>query len=275
MSIPTTFTLGAAADPVAASCVDAVTSTISGLFDRVDEWRTAILELESSHPAPSKATVDAVIADLVVAPLSAPDATMIGAGFVARPGFVVDSHWHLSWWLGESNSFGVDRRSGSGTTRRLEADTNPASESFRDYTTLEWWRVPEQTGRRHITGPYVDYLCTDDYTLTLTTPVRAHGRLLGVVGVDIYVKHMESMLMPHLTAVGSPATVVNASGRVVVSTDPHRAAGSILRIEGLSEVLHARFGPNAAEPNPDFTALPGGGTVHDCPATTLSLVVGP
>ena len=275
MSIPTPLTLGAAADALATRCVDAVTSIISGLFDRVDEWRTAILELESSHPAPSKATIDAVIADLVVEPLSAPDAAMIGGGFVARPGFVVDSHWHLSWWLGESNGFGVDRRSGSRTTRRLEADTNPASESFRDYTALEWWRVPEETGRRHITGPYVDYLCTDEYTLTLTTPVRAHGQLLGVVGVDIYVEQMESMLMPHLTAVGSAATVVNASGRVVVSTDPHRAAGSILRIEGLSEALRTRFSPNAAEPHLGFTALPDGGAVHDCPATTLSLVVGP
>ena len=39
---------------------------------------------------------------------------------------------------------------------------------------------------RHLTGPYVDYVCTDDYTITITTPVRVAGRLVGVVGTDAY-----------------------------------------------------------------------------------------
>ncbi|TFD48627.1 hypothetical protein E3T46_14390 [Cryobacterium sp. Hh11] len=38
-------------------------------------------------------------------------------------------------------------------------------------------------GRRHVTGPYVDYLCTDEYTLTLTLPVYRGGtELIAVVG---------------------------------------------------------------------------------------------
>ena len=60
--------------------------------------------------------------------------------------------------------------------RRLAAVSDPANEQFRDYTTLEWWRVPARTGTRHLTGPYVDYVCTDDYTVTITTPVTVDGR---------------------------------------------------------------------------------------------------
>jgi hypothetical protein len=51
---------------------------------------------------------------------------------------------------------------GLGELRRLEVVEDPQSESFRDYTMLEWWRMPERTGHRHIMGPYVNYLCTDD-----------------------------------------------------------------------------------------------------------------
>ena len=50
-----------------------------------------------------------------------------------------------------------------------------------------------------------------------------------MVGVDIYVKRIESLLLPHLFAVGRRSTLVTASGRVVVSTDPHLAAGSLVR----------------------------------------------
>ena len=111
------------------------------------------------------------------------------------------------------------------------AEEDPTSESFRDYTTLEWWRVPTTTGARHVTGPYVDYLCTDDYTLTLTIPARHGGRVIGVVGADLYVNDVERALLAHIRGLDA-ATIVNASGRVIVSTDPHRPTGSLLRATG-------------------------------------------
>ncbi|HQA24233.1 MAG TPA: cache domain-containing protein, partial [Rhodoglobus sp.] len=102
---------------------------------------------------------------------------------------------------------------------------------------LEWWRVPAATGAPHITGPYVDYLCTDDYTLTLTVPVMYDGRMIGVAGADLYVNDIERTLLPHVRAIGSTATVVNASRRVVVSTDPHRPTGAILRPDDAAEQI--------------------------------------
>jgi hypothetical protein len=261
-------------DLATVECLDAVTTTVCDLFAQLDGWRAAIVALEESTATRTSAVIDELVERLVVGPLSEPTAAIIGAGFVAQPGFVSDAYWHLAWWLGEGNTLHVGVGDPVSVTRRLDAETNPTSESFRDYTALEWWRVPERTGHRHITGPYVDYLCTDDYTLTLTTPVLAHGRLLGMVGVDIYVKRIESILMPWLLGVGAVATIVNASGRVVASTDPHRAAGSILRIDGLGEHLHARLRDDAVDGSVGAVRLPGGGMVHDCAGTTLALVVG-
>jgi hypothetical protein len=231
-----------------ADCVTAVTSTFAAVFDQIESWREAIEAFVSSEDgAITAAQIDEFTETLVVPGLSIDQALIIGAGFVATPGFLVDSEWHLAWWLGHSNTFGIG--SADPSIRRLEAEEDPTSESFRDYTTLEWWRVPATTGSRHITGPYVDYLCTDDYTLTLTMPATFEGSMIGVVGADLYVNDIERTLLPHVRAIGRPATVINSARRVVVSTDPHRATGSILRADV-------------------------GGDVIACGATSLLLVLG-
>ena len=212
--------------------VEAVTAIFGAVFSRIESWRSRIEQLiAEANGSVATAEVDALAGSLVATELDVPGAIVIGAGFVAAPRFLSDRDWHLAWWLGASNTFGL-----AGATpgiRRLEAVEDESSESFRDYTNLEWWRVPVRTGEAHITGPYVDYLCTDDYTLTLTMPVRHGGALVGVVGADIYVTDIERMLLPRLRDLGGLATVVNSSGRVVVSTDPHRAPGTLVRLDGV------------------------------------------
>lgn len=212
----------------ATQCVDEVVSTFGSVFSSIDGWRVAIEALIASSDGVIGAdAIDPLIESLVLPRLSEPGALVIGAGFVAAPQFLADTDWHLAWWLGHSNTFGLGATDPG--IRRLEAEEDPTAENFRDYTNLEWWRVPAQTHAPHITGPYVDYLCTDDYTLTLTMPVMFDGRLVGMVGADLYVNEIERTLLPVVRRIERPATLVNASGRVVVSTDPHRATGSILR----------------------------------------------
>lgn len=214
--------------PAVSECIDAVTSTFSSVFGQIDVWRESIGNLaESEHGILTVDAVDELVEHLVLADLSAPPSLIIGAGFVAAPGYLRDSHWHLAWWLGKANTFGVG--SDTPSVRRLEAEENGDSENFRDYTALEWWRVPAVSGAPHITGPYVDYLCTDEYTLTLTVPVEHRGSMIGVVGADLYVDDIERTLLPRVRAIGR-ATILNASRRVVVSTDPHRPTGSIMRV---------------------------------------------
>jgi hypothetical protein len=157
---------------------------------------------------------------LALAQLRRDDDLVFGSGLVAAPELIADAPWHLAWWTADAS-------------RRIEplrVVSDPAQDGFRDYTVLEWWAVPRRTGRRHITGPYVDYLCTDAYTLTFTVPVhRADGSMAAVVGSDVYVARAERFLLPVLHADGRPATVVNPSGRVVVSTHPGHATGSLVR----------------------------------------------
>lgn len=234
-------------EPTVADAVAAVDGTFGAVFEQIDSWRAQIEErVAQSGGVIAVAEVDELVETLVVPGLGAENALIIGAGFVASPGFISDAQWHLAWWLGHANTFGVG--SADPALRRLEAEEDPTSESFRDYTTLEWWRVPAATRAPHITGPYVDYLCTDDYTLTLTVPVMHGERMIGVAGADLYVNDIERALLPHVRAIGA-ATVINASRRVVVSTDPHRPTGSILR--------------------PDVA-----GATIDCGQTSLVLVLG-
>lgn len=232
-------------------CVTAVRETFDAVFARIDEWRSSIESLvANAHGVVASAELDALTESLVRADLAQAGAIVIGAGFVASPRFLTDTDWHLAWWLGHANTFGVG--SAKPGIRRLQAVEDETSESFRDYTNLEWWRVPTRTGLRHVTGPYVDYLCTDDYTLTLTMPTTNAGSQFGIVGADLYVSDIERILLPWVRAIGRPATIVNSAGRVVVSTDPHRATGSLLKLEqtdaetlecgdtGLRLVLHDR-----------------------------------
>jgi len=89
------------------------------------------------------------------------DGLVVGAGFIAAPRLLADS----------SSASSVDQRAQRHPTQ-LFISLDPSSEYFLDYTRQSWFTVPRDTGRRHITGPYVDYLCTDEYTLTFTLPVR-------------------------------------------------------------------------------------------------------
>lgn len=251
------MTTTAALTPV--QIADRVASTIDELFARVDRWRDTLEEHLTADPSPSAAELDPIVQSFAEPALAA-DGLVTGSGFVAAPGLLSDAHWHLAWWLG--GVLGI---------RRLATIDDPSNDQFRDYTSLEWWRLPARTGTRHVTGPYVDYVCTDDYTVTITTPVTVDGRLLGVVGMDVLVDRLEQELLPLLRAAGSPIAVVNASGRIVTSTDTRREPGSMLRLDGLHEALAPLREP---VPPSISTRLADGAEVIACGDTSLALVVG-
>jgi hypothetical protein len=245
-------------------CVAAVGDTFADVFSHIDEWRSHVERLTELNVRVTSSALDELVEALVVPELEQEDALIIGAGFVAAPGFLTDAHWHLAWWLGHSNTFGLG--SAEPSIRRLTATEDPESENFRDYTALEWWRAPARTRSPHITGPYVDYLCTDDYTLTLTVPVAYENAMIGVAGADIYVNDIERLLLPFVRAIDASATIVNASGRVVVSTDPHRPTGSVLRVDDLRDHI-ATAASGSIE-------LPDGRRLVACGTTSLALILG-
>jgi hypothetical protein len=94
--------------------------------------------------------------------------------------------------------------------------------------------------------------------------------MVGLVGTDAYVARVEQELLPVIRESGHPCTLVNASGRIVASTDPRRATGALLRLTGLAEALAPL---HAGRESAAVAALAGGQTVVPCGDTSLALVV--
>lgn len=144
----------------------------------------------------------------------------LGAGYVAGRDALADRALYLAWWQGDEQQL-------------LGESEAPATGAPFDYTRREWFRVPAQTGRRHVTGPYVDYVCTDEYVVTVTVPVHSGGRTVGVVGADVLVETLEDRLLTTMAAAG--ATLVGDHGRSMVSADHRLAPGTLVDPDAVRE----------------------------------------
>ncbi|MFK0211095.1 MULTISPECIES: cache domain-containing protein [unclassified Streptomyces] len=170
-----------------------------------------------------------------------------GVGFVAAPGLLTDVPGRLEWW----------QRGPGGAVRPLLLDLDPRHSAYSDYTHWDWYTLPRETGRRAVAGPYVDYLCSDEYSLTLSAPVDVGGRFAGVAAADVYLRHFEAAVLPVLQRLPAPARLVNARGRVAASTDPDHLAGSLTRGPDVAAVL---AGPPAEHRADGLRLRPCGGT---------------
>ncbi|MCC5474756.1 cache domain-containing protein [Streptomyces barringtoniae] len=157
------------------------------------------------------------------------EALVSGVGFVAAPGLLADVPAWLEWWQS-----GAD-----GDVRPLLLDLDPGQSAYSDYTHWDWFALPRDTGRRAVAGPYVDYLCSDEYSLTLSEPVLVQGRFAGVAAADVYLRHFETAVLPLLRRLPRPAHLVNARGRVAASADPAHLAGSLTKGPDFGELLSA------------------------------------
>jgi hypothetical protein len=203
------------------TAADEIVALVSGLAEQVFDAlkpvqaaTEALLAEPGGARAADLARLRPAIAELLTG-------LVIGAGFVAAPRALADQHLGFEWWgLGEGDA-----------PEQLTISLDPDSDQFLDYTRQSWFTVPRDTGRRHINGPYVDYLCTDEYTLTFTVPVHgpAAPGFLGVVGADVYVREFERRVLPRLRALPGRAALVNAQGRVIASTSARQATGSLVR----------------------------------------------
>ena len=159
------------------------------------------------------------------------------------PGVLEDAQLWIEWcWLGAGS-----------TLEQLHADLDPDSAEFYDYTTNEWYREPRRTGERHITGPYVDYICTHEYTFTLSTPLIHRGRFIGVAGADILASQVEHMVMPELARLPRVAALASVNGRVISSNSPQLIPGMLLGRHPVRSTLRPVVGPDGA---PHHASLP-------------------
>ncbi|HWD61355.1 MAG TPA: cache domain-containing protein [Humibacter sp.] len=213
-----------AAESKGASAAHEISALIAAVFDSLESWRTEILSTLGTSTTP--AALDDVVSRRVL-PLLTDDALLIGAGFIASPDYVHGRDVHFAWWLGPLESGPIFGSTQEPT--RLDLSTRGYADYLRDVRGLEWYATPAATMLGHVTGPYVDHLCTCDYILTLTLPVLAEDRMLGVIGADIAVRRLEREVIPVFLTSHEPLALVNADGRVVVSGEASVAPGSLVR----------------------------------------------
>ncbi|MGW3118838.1 cache domain-containing protein [Streptomyces sp. NPDC001107] len=211
------------------SVVAGVRSALESVFEAVAATRTDTDELLARVAAEGRrpATVDlAALRPGLHLRLSQGE-LVSGVGFVAAPGLLTDVPAWLEWWQSGSE----------GDVRPLLLDLDPEQSAYADYTHWDWFALPRDTGERAVAGPYVDYLCSDEYSLTLSAPVRMEGRFAGVAAADVYLRHFEAAVMPMLRRLPGPAHLVNARGRVTASADPAHLAGSLTKGPDFAAVL--------------------------------------
>jgi hypothetical protein len=202
-----------------------ITAAIGRVLGSVTEVGAAITALAAAARAgrnPLRRADLAALRPLVARVLARHRGFAAGAGVVLAPGALTDAPRCIDWWW-------ADRGTGPG---QLEVDLDPGSAEFYDYTTTEWYREPARTGQPCIAGPYVDYICTHEYTFTVSVPVTDEGRFVGVAGADILAGEVERMLLPKLSVLGRPgrpAVLVSGNGRVIASSTARILPGTVLR----------------------------------------------
>jgi cache domain-containing protein len=169
-----------------------------------------------------------------------------GAGVVLAPAVLADAPRWIEWCWADPH----------GGISRLDVDLDPGSAEFYDYTTTEWYREPARTGRQWVAGPYVDYICTHQYTFTLAVPLTQAGRFLGVAGADILADQVERLVLPGLARLGPPAVLVNGHGRVIASSSASILPGTVLARQQAAAGLHPVPAQPAAGEGKDGPVLP-------------------
>lgn len=194
-----------------AQCVVAVAAYFGALFVSIEGIGEAVLRATGESGRLSAGVLTELVEPTTTAALASHP--VVGAGFVAAPGWLTDRDLFLAWWQGEQREPLAERGV-------------PIGHHVFDYTRHEWFQTPLSTGGAHVAGPYVDYVCTDEYVLTATAPVLADGRMIGLVGADTLLATFED-LMRDVVDAGAAAdlVLVNAHDRCVVAADPLLRSG--------------------------------------------------
>ncbi len=165
------------ADPVLADPVLAAraTSLLAGITQRIGQVLARVTDIGAAAESIAAATQAAgpplrrddfsPLRPLVAELLRAHAGLAAGAGVVLAPGTLADAPRCIEWWWADQQA----------QVSQLHVDLDPESAEFYDYTTTEWYREPERTGQPWVAGPYVDFICTRQYTFTLAAPIGAPG----------------------------------------------------------------------------------------------------
>ncbi|MDP5228140.1 MULTISPECIES: cache domain-containing protein [Arthrobacter] len=186
-----------------------LTAQLAGWAERTTDWLGRTSRVTST-------SVDKFVRPAVETLLQQPGSPIAGAGFIATLGLLAPDRSYMAWWQGDD-------------MERVDALANFSPQPVSRYMRAEWFRVPVSTGKPHVTGPYIDLLCTDEYVCTFTYPVFRLGAIAGIVGMDVTAQKLELMVLPLLRQLGPTAAMVNQAGRAVVAVATSTDAGDAVR----------------------------------------------
>ncbi|MHA7270691.1 cache domain-containing protein [Arthrobacter sp. HLT1-20] len=196
--------------------VTEVASLIAGIEAALDQWAAATSTwLEASGKITGTA-IDKFIRPTVLDMMNNPTSLTAGAGFVAADGIMGVNRSYIAWWQGSD-------------MERVDALANFSPHATSRYIKAEWFKLPMATGKPHVTGPYIDLLCTDEYVLTFTHPLYKDGAFAGVVGLDVTAQSLERATLGLLRTIGPNAVLVNSDGRSIVSAGADVDAGDVVQ----------------------------------------------
>jgi len=223
--------------------LDGLTRRIGQVLSRVEEIGAAAESITGAARAAGRELRRADFAGVrpLAASLLREQAGLVaGAGVVLAPGVAADAPRAIEWWWADAGS----------RISQLHVDTDARSGEGYDYTTTEWYREPERTGRPAVAGPYVDFICTREYTFTLAVPLHSAGQFLGVAGADILAGQVERLVLPGLADLGRVAVLATGRGRVIASNTASILPGTVLRGPHLPAGLVPVAGPDEGSPVP-------------------------
>jgi len=205
--------------PATQSPVDLVTDYFGRAITALETWKPLlaadIAGVRATGPLTSE-KLDDLVEPYAHRTFDSLDLPVYGAGFIAALHSLSDAGSHLAWWQGAERT-------------KLILASQSVNKEHIDYSELEWYRVPQATGEAHVAGPYVDYLCSDEYTITVAAPVAIDDDFIGVAGLDLLIDRVEHDLTPRLAGFDAHVTIINGVGRVLLSTDARRETGDTLR----------------------------------------------
>ena len=153
--------------------------------------------------------------------LEARKGLVTGAGVITAPGLLADAPLWQEWLWTTSR----------GAREALRVNLDPSAPDFYDYTKKDWYDTPQRTQLPRMAGPFVDYACTNEYAITLSSPIMAGDSMLGVSAADVLVSNLDRLVVPVLAAVERPVALTSIDGRVIASNSPDVVPGQRIDLE--------------------------------------------
>ncbi|MBR1479037.1 MAG: methyl-accepting chemotaxis protein [Lachnospiraceae bacterium] len=131
-----------------------------------------------------------------------------------------------------------------GTTQKhfCQSDPNATTPEGYDPTARGWYIAAESAGHTIVTDPYMDVLI-GGMCITVASPIYVDGKLIGVVGADVTLDTINTVMSSIPTTGGQYGFLVDASGNYIIhentdfepGEDSATAAGSVMA--GLSSII--------------------------------------